>query len=147
MTVRTRKRVRRERGYRTHGWGIVRTHRKSGMRGGVGNAGPKSHHKLLVIKGIRPPLGKRGFAVPPSVVEDIPAINISHLEAMLPTLLKEGKITKKGEVFEINLIELGYKKVLAQGKITVAMNITTKYASERAVSKVKAAGGKVKLLE
>ena len=147
MTVRKRKKVRRERGYRTHGWGIVRTHRKSGMRGGVGNAGAKSHHKLLVIKGMRPPLGKKGFTVPPSVVEDIPTINLSHLEAMLPTLLKEEKIAKKGEAYEINLSEIGYSKLLAQGSISTAMNITTKYASERAVSKVKAAGGKVKLLE
>ena len=147
MTVRRRKRVRRQRGYRTYGWGIVRTHRKSGMRGGVGNAGQKSHHKILVIKGMRPPIGKKGFIVPPSVVEDVPTINVSHLEAMLPTLIKEEKIAKKGEVYEINLQELGYSKLLAQGKVTVAMNITTKYASERAVGKVKAAGGKVKLLD
>ncbi len=147
MTVRKRKGVRKQRGYRTYGWGIVRTHRKSGMRGGVGNAGQKSHHKILVIKGMRPPIGKKGFVVPPSVVEDVPAINISHLEAMLPTLMKEEKITKKGEIYEINLLELGYSKILAQGKITVAMNITAKYASERAISKVNAAGGKVKLLD
>jgi len=147
MTVRKRKKVRRERGYRTHGWGIVRTHRKSGMRGGVGNAAPKSHHKLLVIKGKRPPIGKKGFIVPPSVDEKIPTINLSHLEAMLPTLLKEEKIAKKGESYEINLSEIGYSKLLAQGSISAAMNITVKYASERAIDKVKAAGGKVKLLE
>jgi large subunit ribosomal protein L15 len=117
------------------------------MRGGVGNAAPKSHHKLLVIKGIRPPIGKSGFVVPPSVVEKIPIINISHLEAMIPTLLKEEKIVKKDEVFDIDLSELGYSKLLAQGSVTTAMNIKVKYASERAISKVKAAGGKVKLLE
>jgi large subunit ribosomal protein L15 len=117
------------------------------MRGGVGNAGPKSHHKLLVIKGKRPPIGKRGFVVPPAVVEEIPIINLSHLEAMLPSLLKEEKIVKKGEAYEINLSELGYSKLLAQGSISTAMNITAKYASERAINKVKAAGGKVKLLE
>ena len=147
MTVRRRKKVRRERGYRTHGWGIVRTHRKSGMRGGVGKAGAKSHHKILIIKGKRPPIGKKGFIVPPSVTEDIPTINLSHLEAMIPTLLKEEKIVKKGEAFDINLAELGYSKLLAQGSITKAINIKVKLASERAISKVKAAGGKVNLLE
>ncbi len=147
MTVRTRKRVRKRRGYRTHGWGIVRTHRKSGMRGGVGNAAPKSHHKLLVIKGKRPPIGKRGFIVPSVVVEDVTTINLSHLEAMLPTLVKEEKITKKEKAYEINLSELGYSKLLAQGQITEIMNISVEYASERAIEKVKAVGGKVKLLE
>ncbi len=147
MTVRTRKRVRKQRGYRTHGWGITRPHRGSGMRGGVGNAGPKSHHKLLVIIGKRPPIGKRGFIVPPSVVEDVPTINVSHLEAMLPTLLKEGSATQKANVYQINLIELGYSKLLAQGSVSAPMNITVKYASKRAISKVKAAGGKVNLKE
>lgn len=147
MTVRTKKRVRKQRGYRTHGWGIVRGHRKSGMRGGVGKAAPKSHHKLLVIKGILPPIGKKGFVNPPAVVEEVSTINLSHLEAMLPTLLKEAKVTQKNTTYEINLSELGYSKLLAQGKITVAMNITAKYASERAISKVKAAGGKVNLLD
>lgn len=143
MTVRTKKKVRKRRGYRTHGWGIIRTHRKSGMRGGFGKAAPKSHHKLRVIKGIWPPIGQLGFVVPPAVVNAVPTINLSHLEAMLPTLLKQRKITKEGEIYKINLPELGYKKLLAQGSITVPMNITTDYASERAISKVKAAGGKV----
>ncbi|MHA2357605.1 MAG: 50S ribosomal protein L15, partial [Candidatus Heimdallarchaeaceae archaeon] len=107
MTVRTRKKTRKYRGTRTHGWGIVRTHRKSGMRGGVGKAGTKSHHKILVIKGIRPPIGKRGFKRPQTMIPGVNTINVSHVEAMLPTLVNKGKATKKGEVYAVNLTELG----------------------------------------
>ena len=144
MTVRTRKKTRKYRGTRTHGWGIVRTHRKSGMRGGVGMAGAKSHHWIQVVKGIRPPLGKRGFTRPPPVVKDANTINISHIEAMLPSLVKNEKAAMKGTSYEINLTELGYDKLLAQGSATKPMNITVKEASERAIEKIKAAGGKVK---
>ena len=76
MTVRRRKKTRRERGYRTHGWGIVRTHRGSGMRGGVGKAAPMSHHWIQTVKGLRPPVGKRGFTRPPSVSLNL-SVNLS----------------------------------------------------------------------
>ena len=147
MTVRQKKKVRKRRGYRTHGWGVVRTHRKSGMRGGVGKAAPKSHHWIQTVKGLRPPIGKDGFTRPPAVVDLTTQINISHLEAMLPTLLKEGLVAQKGEKFEIKLDELGYTKLLAQGDITLPMNITVSEASEKAIAKVKKAGGKVNLIE
>jgi large subunit ribosomal protein L15 len=144
MTVRRRKKTRKYRGTRTHGWGIVRTHRKSGMRGGVGMAGAKSHHWIQVIKGIRPPLGKKGFIRPPPVSKQSRTINISHLEAMLPVLIKNEKATKKGSSYEVNLTELGYDKLLAQGETTIPMNITVEEASERAIEKIKKTGGKVK---
>lgn len=147
MTVRKRKKVRRERGYRTHGWGIVRTHRGSGMRGGVGKAAPMSHHWIQTVKGLRPPVGKRGFVRPPAVTEKTYQINISHLEAMIPSLLNEGLVVKKGEKFEIKLEELGYTKLLAQGNITLPMSITVNKASEKAIAKIKKAGGKVNLIE
>jgi len=143
MTVRTRKKTRKYRGSRTHGWGIVRTHRKSGMRGGVGKAGTKSHHKILVIKGIWPPLGKRGFKRPQTMIAGANTINVSHLEAMLPTLMNKGKATQKGEVYVVNLTELGYTKLLAQGEVNIPLNITIEEASEKAVEKIKKAGGKV----
>ena len=147
MTVRHKKKVRKRRGYRTHGWGIVRTHRKSGMRGGVGKAAPMSHHWIQTVKGLRPPVGKRGFVRPPVVTKKTNQINISHLEAMMPTLLNEGLAVQKGEKFEVKLNELGYTKLLAQGNISLPINITVSEASEKAIDKVKKAGGKVKLLE
>ena len=66
---------------------------------------------------------------------------------MIHSLLNEGLVVKKGEKFEIKLEELGYTKLLAQGNITLPMSITVSQASEKAVAKVKKAGGKVNLIE
>ncbi|MCK5140618.1 MAG: uL15 family ribosomal protein [Candidatus Heimdallarchaeota archaeon] len=145
MTVRTKKKHGKRRGYRTHGWGVVRTHRKSGMRGGVGKAGPKSHHWIQTIKGLRPPIGKHGFIRPRESIKDNYVINVSHLDSMIATLESEGKITKKGAKYEVNLTELGYTKLLAQGEVNTAMNIVVAEASERAIKKIESAGGKVQL--
>ena len=147
VTVRTKRKARKHRGSRTHGWGIVRTHRKSGMRGGVGNAGPKSHHWILTIKGLRPPIGKKGFKRPLERQKKDKTINVSHIEAMLPSLINEGIATKKGNAYQIDLSELGYKKLLAQGEITSPLTLIVEEASEKAVEKVKSAGGKVTIKE
>jgi large subunit ribosomal protein L15 len=45
----------------------------------------------------------------------------------------------------VNLGELGYDKLLGKGKINRPINITVAKASERAVSKVEAAGGSVSI--
>lgn len=145
MTVRTRRKGRKHRGSRTHGWGIVRTHRKSGMRGGVGKAGAKSHHWIMTVKGLRPPIGKHGFKRPYARQKKDKTINVSHIEAMLPSLINDGIATKKGNVFQVNLSELGYKKLLAQGEISCPLNLIIEEASEKAIEKIKDAGGKVTL--
>ncbi|HXZ98274.1 MAG TPA: hypothetical protein VED24_02790, partial [Candidatus Acidoferrum sp.] len=49
MATRKRK-VRRLRGSRTHGWGTSGQHRESGMLGGHGNAGLLRHKKSAVIR-------------------------------------------------------------------------------------------------
>lgn len=144
MTVRHKKKSGKRAGYRTHGWGIVRTHRKSGMRGGVGKSGPKTRHWIQTIKGLRPAIGKHGFVRPRESIKPNNVINVSHLNAMIANLEHEGKVTKKGNKYEVNLTELGYTKLLAQGGVDVAMNIVVAEASERAIKKIESAGGKVK---
>ncbi|MBY9000108.1 MAG: uL15 family ribosomal protein [Candidatus Heimdallarchaeota archaeon] len=145
MTVRTKKKSGKRAGYRTHGWGIVRTHRGSGMRGGVGKSGPKSRHWIQTIKGYRPPIGKHGFIRPRESIRRNNIINVSHLEAMVISLERDSMITKKGAKYEVNLTELGYTKLLAQGEVNTAMNIVVAEASERAIKKIESAGGKVKI--
>ena len=146
MTVRFRKKSRKYRGSRSHGWGKTKKHKKSGIRGGVGKAAPKSHHWLQVITGKREPIGKRGFIRPPVTVEKVKAVNVSQLEAMIPTLLKKNKITKENNAYKIDLAQLSYNKLLGQGKVTLPLEITVESASERAVEKVEQAGGKVNTL-
>jgi len=146
MTVRFKKRSRKYRGSRSHGWGKTKKHKKSGIRGGVGKAAPKSHHWLQVITGKRSPIGKRGFVRPPTTVRKLKTINVSHLEAMVPRLLKENKVTKEKNLYKIDLTQLGYEKLLGQGEVTLPLEITVEEASERAIEKIEQAGGKVNTL-
>ncbi len=147
MVVRFKKRVRKFRGSQHHGWGKQKGHKRSGIRGGVGKAGPTTRHKMLVIQGKWGPMGKHGFTRPPAVVDKIKEINVSHVDAMLPSLLEKGKAEKKGKVYSVNLTELGYDKLLAQGIVSNPLEITVAYASERAIKKIEEAGGKVILPE
>lgn len=61
MTTRKRK-IRRQRGSRMHGWGVSGQHRDSGMRGGRGNAGRFKHKKTKTSQYEKP--GKHGFKNP-----------------------------------------------------------------------------------
>ena len=63
MTIRKRKKIRKQRGSRTYGYGrISGGHRKGGSRGGKGNAGIKDHHQIgRTLDLIR---NRRGFIVP-----------------------------------------------------------------------------------
>ena len=73
-------------------------------------------------------------------------INVSHLEAMLPTLVKRGKAAHKEGIYEVDLSILGYDKLLGQGEILTPVKIKVEYATEAAIDKVKAVGGEVILL-
>jgi large subunit ribosomal protein L15 len=46
---------------------------------------------------------------------------------------------------EVNLIELGYHKLLGSGNISKKLNVKVKYSSKKATEKIEGAGGKVLL--
>ncbi len=143
--IRKRRKVRKMRGGRHHGWGPTTGHRGKGIRGGTG--GLKSHKKIKIIKLQKlqrePLIGKLGFKRPQNRAKPTKVINISHLSAAMPTLIKEGKAELKDGKYHVDLTKLGYEKLLAQGKATLPMIITVDMASENAIEKVKEAGGEV----
>lgn len=152
MTVRRSRKVRKQRGSRSHGYGVIKDHKGKGMSGGAGKAGLFSHRWLQAIKEAKKErrkniTGKYGFIRPQQYLKKDPVINVSHLNASIDTLVKEGKATKDGDSYVINLSEFGIKKLLAQGEITKSINITVETATENAISKVEAAGGSVTLLQ
>jgi large subunit ribosomal protein L15 len=128
-----RRKTRWYRGSRYHGWGQIGQHRKSGARGGYGRAGLKKHKWFYVLKYEPDHFGRHGFRShkPPKK-----SINIGDLERLISM-----------GVDEINLDELGYEKLLAKGRLSRPIKIIVKEASERAVEKVKEAGGEVILLK
>lgn len=151
MVVRRKKKVRRQRGSRSHGYGVIRDHKGSGIRGGVGNAGTNTHRYIQIVKLEKKTgkkiIGKYGFKRPQNRVKDVETINVSHLDQSIDTMVEQGEASIDGNDYAVNLDELGYEKLLAQGNVHRKMNITVKKATSRAISKIKDAGGSVQLLK
>jgi len=130
------------RGRRTHGRGH-KSGRGAGIRGGRGNAGLLKHKFMYVILNMPNHFGRHGFKRPQSVVSSNVVINVNDIEEKLQDYLKSGIATQDGDIYKVNLTELGYDKLLGTGRITVPVEITVSSASPGAVKKIEAAGGKV----
>ncbi len=147
MVVRRKRKIRRQRGGRAHGWGIQKDHKGAGMRGGRGNAGVTQHNWIRTIieakKEGRKPIGKYGFKRPQEFIKKYKTINVSHLDQTIDSLVEAGKATLEKGRYTINLGDLKISKLLSQGKVTRAINITVDRATESAINKIKAAKGSV----
>jgi len=143
MVVKRRKKVTKQRGSRTYGWGLV--HRGSGQKGGAGNAGSgkkaasKAPRAGLWAKQL---MGKHGFIHHGAEARDI-AINLRDLEDQLPAFLEAKTAAEAGGVVTIDLAKAGYTKVLSSGRVTRKWKITVRRASPDAIEKVNAAGGEL----
>jgi len=143
MTVKRRKKITKQRGSRTCGWGLV--HRGSGQKGGAGNAGTG---KKANAKAPRPGLwtkqlmGKRGFVHKGPKIRDS-VINLRDLEDKLPSLLSQKLATESAGTIIIDISKMGYTKVLGSGKVRRKWKITAQKAAPDAIEKVKAAGGEL----
>lgn len=135
MATRKRK-IRRQRGSRTHGWGVSGQHRDSGMRGGRGNAGRFKHKKTKTSK-YEPP-GKSGFKNPTTPTK-MHIINIGELDRLVKPLDNQ----EKKIPIELNLASLGYNKLLGKGLIKIPLNVKVEKTSKSAAKKIADAGGSI----
>jgi len=143
MVVRKRKKSRKLRGSRTHAWGSVGQHRKSGSKGGVGAVGFMKHKWTWTVKYYPDWYGKHGFTRAPAIQVKINGINVSELNEVVHELAARGEIEKQGDLYEIDLGVLGINKLLGRGKIDLPVKVRVAYATERAIKKVEEAGGEV----
>lgn len=136
MTVNRRSKNSRQRGSWTHGGGAKKKRRGSGHRGGHGfsGTGKKASQKKPSVWNPRH-IGKYGFKKK-GIVKDVNTVNLEYLNK----LSLENKIKDS-----INLKDLGFNKLLGKGKLTKKLKIIVESASEKAVQRVKAAGGEVLL--
>jgi large subunit ribosomal protein L15 len=140
MTVRKKKKVRKQRGSRTYGYGrISGGHRKGGSRGGKGNAGIKNHHRIGRISDVIK--SQKGFSVPNTPSTDS-SINVGSIDAQLDLLLAKEIAKKEGSVFKIDVTELGYSKVMGKGIVSHPFHLYAEKITPRAQEKIQAAGGK-----
>lgn len=142
MVVRRKKKVRKFRGKRTYGYGSHKKHRGKGSRGGRGKAGLHKHKWSYTVKYAPEHFGKRGFKRPSAVVKEIKAVNLKKLDQIAEKLLEQKLAEKEDDKIKINVLKLGYKKVLGSGKLTKPLIIEAKYFSKQAIKKIEEAKGK-----
>jgi len=114
MVARKNKKVRKQRGSHTHGYGSKKKHRGGGSRGGRGFSRMR---KLNVDKGF-------------------------HSLKKKDTTINVGGLGKMGGD-EINLTELGYDKLLSAGNVDRSISVKVKRFSKKAKVKIEKAGGKI----
>jgi large subunit ribosomal protein L15 len=124
-----RKKVIRQRGHRTHGYGSPKKHRGKGSRGGRGWAGSEGHRKTFILKYARERIGRQGFV--PKTAGKIRTINLREVVGLA------------GKEKKIDLGALGYDKLLGKGEIKKPLEIKVDYFSKGAKEKVETAGGKI----
>ncbi|MHA1913280.1 MAG: uL15m family ribosomal protein [Promethearchaeota archaeon] len=150
------RKVRGMRGSRTHGYGVVGQHRKTGQRAGRGKTtqwkkSKKSYYLKQKELGFPDPdwdMGKKGFKRPQDILRiyQVNSLNVKDLDQIIETLVLEKKASKSGNAYSINLHDINIQKVLGRGNINKSINITVKSASKKAIEKVEAVGGKITLI-
>lgn len=122
---------------RTHGAGR-KARRGAGLKGGRGRAGANKHRfvQLQVTGGkhahlAAKPWGRTGFTSKSRTKPDV-TINV-------------GDLAQHFEAGEVDLAEAGFTKLLGSGPVQGAFNVKVAKATDGAIAKVEAAGGKVEL--
>ena len=146
----------KKRGTRTVGYGRVGQHRKTGQRVGRGTTtqlkkSMKSYYLKQKKLGFPDPkwrLGKTGFKRPQDInrIYKVNTINVKDLDIKLDKLTEQNKAIKSGATYTINLNELNIQKILGRGEINKKVIVSVKKASEGAIEKIEASGGKVNIL-
>src|SRR3989338_5152076 len=144
MVTYKRKKVGKYRGGSTHGGGARKKRRGAGSRGGRGNAGSgkrAGHMKMRYVKAGHI-LGKHGFTSKNKTL--VNAVNLGYFtSSRVQKLVGQGKAHKEGNVYAIDLAELGFNKLLGTGTTLVKLKLTVELCSASAAEKVAAAGGEV----
>lgn len=135
-------RTKKFRGYRTHGRG-KKSGRGAGIIGGHGQAGLGKTGKIGMLKFDRDHYGRHGFKRPQCMVQANRTINVGELSEQIERFVSMGFAKKEGEAYTVNLSEAGIDKLLGNGSISIAVNVTVAEASEKAREKITGAGGSI----
>lgn len=131
------RKTRKKRGSRTHGYGRVGQHRKTGSKG-YRKAGRHKHGWSYILRYEPEYFSKKGFTSPKSLKVKENVINVGKLDEMT-----EKSQMKDQEKSYIDLERLGYTKLLGTGKVTKPLKVKVAACSSSAAEKIKAAGGEI----
>lgn len=96
-----------------------------------------------MLKYDRNHFGRHGFKRPQCMVEANSTINISELAEQIEKFVSMGFAVKEGDTYNINLTDAGVDKLLGNGDIEVAVNVTVSEVSQKAREKIEASGGSI----
>ncbi|KXG45709.1 Helicase-like, DEXD box c2 type [Penicillium griseofulvum] len=141
--------TRKHRGHVSAGYGRVGKHRKS--PGGRGMAGGQHHHRTNIDKFHPGYFGKVGMRYFHKTNQQFwkPTINVDKLWSLVPAEQRDAYLSgQKTDVAPvIDLLPLGYSKVLGKGRLPqIPVVVRARYVSRDAEEKIKAAGGVVELV-
>ncbi|KAL6721202.1 60S ribosomal protein L28 [Lecanora helva] len=131
--------TRKHRGHVSAGHGRIGKHRKH--PGGRGMAGGQHHHRTNLDKYHPGYFGKNHFWKP--------VINLDKLWSLVPVEKRDEYLAnKKSDTAPVlDLLPLGYSKVLGKGRIPeIPVVVKARYFSREAERKIKEAGGVVQLV-
>ncbi|MFP3871929.1 MAG: uL15m family ribosomal protein [Candidatus Natronoplasma sp.] len=137
-----KKKTKKKRGSRSHGRGTKKG-RGAGERGGRGKAGLGKHKWSKLANEDPDYFGPKGFSRPQQLVEEEDVINIYQIEESLDDLIDQGFAEKEGSVYEVDLEEAGFDKLLSRGTPTKEMKIRVSNSSDKAKKKIEDAGGEI----
>lgn len=136
------RKVRKLRGSRTHGWGTSGQHRDSGSQGGRGRAGRWKSKWTYTVRYEPRRRGKLGFRCPTGR-GILNTINVGELSQLAEKLLAQNRVKEESGKIAIDLNELGYEKLLGEGKATRCLAVKVSKYSESAAKKIQEAGGEI----
>ena len=140
MATRKRK-VRKLRGSRTHGWGTSGQHRESGMLGGHGNVGLLRGKKSAVIRYNIQMKQKR--LLPKTEDKRRSVTSVGQLEDLLVRQDCAHAVSEHDGKKLLDLQVLGFTKLLGSGKVHVPVLVKIRSFSKSAAAKLEAAGGRI----
>jgi len=137
------RKVRKQRGSRTHGYGQIGQHRGGGGRGGHGKAGYDKHKWTYVLKYDPTYWEKKGFVSTRTLGKKVSIINVGKLDDLVDKLDSEKKLARKEKKIFLDLESLGYDKLLGTGEINQPLLVKIASYSEAASRKLEEAGGEI----
>jgi len=137
------RKVRKQRGSRTHGYGQIGQHRAGGGRGGHGKAGLDKHKWTYIIKHDPDYFKKKGFVSTRTLSRKVNVINVGKLDDLADKLESEKKLERKEKKIFLDLESFGYDKLLGTGEIIKPMLVKVASYSEAASRKLEEAGGQI----
>ena len=137
------RKVRKQRGSRTHGYGQIGQHRAGGGRGGHGKAGYDKHKWTYVLKHEPDYWLKKGFVSAKALGKKVRVINVGKLDDLAEKLESEKKLEKKDKKIFMDLENLGFDKLLGTGSVSKPIVVKVGTYSKTASRKLEEAGGEI----